>query len=307
MLTSLIADARFAARRLRARPVYASVAVLTLALGVGGTASTYSVARGVLFDPLPYTHTSEIGVFWKKTDWTEEEFLHIRGRVPGFREVALYRVHDVILREGDEPPRLLPGLSAFAELFDVLGVASVLGRGFQPGDDVPGAEPVAVLSYVWRELGSEPSILGKRLTLDGMPRTVVGVMPRGFWFPTRCASGRRTAQRGAQSWNSTLVGRVAPGHDVRAMEAPVARLTAMLDERFDYPAQWDKTKNAQITPIRDDLMGDMRAGAVRDARGDGAHSPHRLRERRRADAGPGRGTVCRSLRCGPRSEQTAGD
>ena len=240
--------------------LYASVAVLTLALGVGGTASTYGVARGVLFDPLPYAHAREIGVFWKKTDWTEEEFLHIRGRVPGFREVALYRVHDVILREGNEPPRLLPGLSALAELFDVLGVRPVLGRGFQPGDDAPGAEPVAVLSYgLWRELGSEASVLGKRLTLDGMPRTVVGVMPREFWFPDPgvrvWASEPLSAE--ARNWNSTLVGRVAPGHDVRSMEAPVARLTAMLDERFDYPAQWDKTKNAHITPIRDDLMGDM--------------------------------------------------
>jgi predicted permease len=261
MLTSLIADAHFAARRLRARPVYASVAVITLALGVGGTASTYSVARGVLFDPLPYTHTRELGLFWKKTDWTEEEFLYIRGRVPGFREVALYRAHDVILRETDDPPRLLPGLSASAELFDVLGVRPVLGRGFQAGDDNPGAEPVAVLSFgLWRELGGEQSILGKRLTLDGMPRTVVGVMPREFWFPD---PGVRVwtsepLNADARNWNSTLVGRVARGHDVRAMDAPVARLTAMLDERFDYPAQWDKTTNAKITPIRDDLMGDMR-------------------------------------------------
>jgi len=261
MVTSLIADAHFAARRLRARPVYASVAILTLALGVGGTASTYGVARGVLFDALPYAHSREIGVFWKKTDWTEEEFLHIRGRVPGFREVALYRVHDVILREENEPPRLLPGLSASAELFDVLDVRPVLGRGFQPGDDAPNVEPVAVLSYgLWREMGSEPSILGKRLTLDGVPRTVVGVMPREFWFPDPgvrvWTSEPLNAE--ARNWNSTLIGRVAPGHDVRAMEAPVARLTAMLDERFDYPAQWDKTKNAQITAIRDDLMGDMR-------------------------------------------------
>jgi len=108
MLESWIADAHFAMRRLRAHPSYAWLAVLTLGLGVGGTASTYSVARRVLFDPLPYTHEREVGVFWKKTDWREEEFLYIRGRVPGFREVALYRLRDMILREGDDPARLVP-------------------------------------------------------------------------------------------------------------------------------------------------------------------------------------------------------
>jgi putative ABC transport system permease protein len=77
-----IADAHYSVRRLWAHRGYALLAILTLALGVGGTASTYGVARGVLFDPLPYPHAREVGVFWKKTDWTEEEFLYMRGRIP---------------------------------------------------------------------------------------------------------------------------------------------------------------------------------------------------------------------------------
>ena len=85
-------------------------------------------------------------------------------------------------------------------------------------------------------------------------------MPRGFWFPDPSVRiwTPEPLTPDSRSWNSTLVGRVAPGHDVRAMAAPVAQLTAMLDERFDYPAQWDKTKNAHITPLRDDLTGAMR-------------------------------------------------
>ena len=101
MLGTWIADVHYSVRRLWARPGYALLAVLTLALGVGGTAAVYGVARGVLFDPLPYAHEREVGVFWKKTDWTEEEFLFIRGRVPGFQQVALYRQRDVMLRDGD--------------------------------------------------------------------------------------------------------------------------------------------------------------------------------------------------------------
>lgn len=132
---------RYSVRRLLKRPGYSLLAVLTLALGVGGTASTYGIVRGVLFDTLPYLHASEVGVFWKKTDWTEEEFLFIRGRVPGFRDVALYRQRDLILRNGDQPARLVPSVAASAELFDVLGAQPLLGRALRAGDDVPGAEP----------------------------------------------------------------------------------------------------------------------------------------------------------------------
>jgi predicted permease len=260
-LDTLGADARYSARRLWARPAYALLAMLTLALGVGGTASVYGVARGLLFDPLPYAHEREVGVFWKKTDWIHEEFLYIRGRVPGFRQVALYRQRDMILRDRDEPARLVTGVSASAELFDVLGAPPLFGRGFRAGDDVPGAEPVAILSFgLWHELGGSPSTVGAHVTIDGTPRTVVGVMPRGFWFPdpsVRVWTPEPLTPE-SRSWNSTLVGRVAPDQDVRAMDAPVAQLTAMLDERFDYPAQWDKTKNAHITPLRDDVIGPMR-------------------------------------------------
>jgi putative ABC transport system permease protein len=261
MLGNWISDLRYSLRRLSAHPGYAALAVLTLALGVGGTASTYGVARAILFDPLPYPHAQRIGVFWKKTDWTEEEFLFIRARVPGFEQVALYRQRDAILRDGDAPARLVPAVTASAELFDVLGVGPLLGRSFRAGDDVAAAEPVAILSFgLWQEAGGNPSVIGTRVTLDGTPRTVIGVMPRGFWFPDPSVriwtpvplnpSGR--------NWNSTLVGRVAPGHDVARMEAPVAQLTAMLGERFDYPAQWDKRKDAHVTPLRDDFTGAIR-------------------------------------------------
>ena len=260
-LEQLIQDSRYAIRMLRRRPTYALLSVLTLALGVGGTASVYGVARAVLFDPLPFAHESEVGVFWKKTDWTHEEYLYIRGRVPGFSQIALFRQRDVIVREGDGPARFVRAVSASAELFDVLGVGTLLGRGFRAGDDVPRAEPVAVLSFgLWQQLGGDPSIIGTRVTLDGTRRTVIGVMPRGFWFPDPAVRiwMPEPLTPESRNFNSTLVGRVAPDHDVRAMEAPAEQLAAMVGARFDYPAQWDKRPNPHITPVRDDLVGPMR-------------------------------------------------
>ena len=256
----LAQDSCYAVRILRRRPVYALLSVLTLALGIGGTAAVFGVAHGVLLSPLPYAHERELGVFWMKTDWTHEEYLHIRGRTPGFRQVALYRQRDAMLRTGGGPARLVPGVTASSELLDVLGAAPLLGRGFREGDDVPGAEGVALLSFgLWQELGGNPAIIGTHVTLDGRPRTVIGVMPRGFWFPDPSVRiwTPEPLRADSRSWNSTLIGRVAPNQDVRAMEAPLSQLAAMLDERFDYTARRDKTKDRRITPVRDDVLGPM--------------------------------------------------
>src|SRR5262245_63974259 len=99
-----------------------------------------------------------------KTDWTHEEYLYIRGRTPGFRQVALYRQRDSILRSGAGPARLVPAVTASSELLDVLGASPFLGRGFNKGEDVPGAARVALLRCgLWRERGSDASFIGTRV------------------------------------------------------------------------------------------------------------------------------------------------
>lgn len=260
-----IMDVRYAARRLARRPLYTVLAVITLSLGIGGMAATYGIARPILLDPLPYAAEEKLATFWMPFDWTEEEFLFLRGRIPGFTSVAAYRPEDVTLERGDAPARLLPGISASAELFSVLGVTPALGRAFQRGDDMMGAEPVAVISHsVWQELGGDRSIIGSRVRLDGVPRTIVGVMPPGFWFPDPTvrvwlAESLDPEQR---SGNYAFVGRLGPGQSMPTMEAPLAQLTRMLDERFDYPPQWDKTRSPALTPLRTYLVGSLRPALV---------------------------------------------
>ena len=265
MLRTLVADARYAARRLRARPTYSLLSVLTLALGIGGTAAIFGVARPLIFDPLPYAHADEVGTFWFGGSWTEEEFLHLRGSFPGFREVAAHRSGDVTMRDGDAPARLLPGLTVSSELFDVLGARPLIGRGLQQGDDAPGAAPAAVISYgLWQELGGTASVVGSRITLDDVPHTVVGVMPRGFWYPDPSIRVWHTRPLDPEGRNGswTLLGWTAPGVDVHHLEEPLRRLRGMLAERFTYSEQWDKTRNPVVTPIRDELLGPMRPAIV---------------------------------------------
>jgi predicted permease len=265
MLQTWISDARYAARRLRARGTYTVLAVLTLALGIGGTTAVFGIARPLLLDPLPYAHADEVVTFWMPGWWNEEEYLFLRDKFSGFRAVGAHRPGDVSMRVGDAPLRLLPGLTVTAELFDVLGARPMLGRSFRQGDDVQGAEPIAVISHgLWQELGGTASIVGTRLTLDGTPRTIVGVMPRGFWFPNPSVRIWVPKDLDPQGRNGSfeLVGRVAPGVDVNDMTTHGQRLNRVIDERFDYGEKGDKTKDASFTPLRERLLGEMRPAVV---------------------------------------------
>jgi putative ABC transport system permease protein len=266
MLESWIMDARYAVRRLVSRPTYTFLAVLTLALGAGGTAAIFSMARPLLFDPLPIAREAEVGMLWHGGSWTEQEFLYIRPDFPGFRNVAAYRHEGATLEIPNEPIRLVEGLASSAELFEVLGAGAFIGRTFQRGDDVPGAEPVVVLSHaMWQQLGGDASIVGSQLMLGGANRTVVGVMPRGFWFPNTATRVwlARPLNPERQVGELQLIGRIAEGHRIDAMEAPLQAIAARLGARFTYPdPQWDKTRAPEITPAREHLIGDVRPGVV---------------------------------------------
>ena len=257
-LESWIMDARFALRGLRRRPQYVLLAVLTLALGIGGTAAIFGITRSLLIDPLPYASSDQLVMFWNQYDWSEREIHLLRPEWPGFSKVAGIRPEDVFLRQDGAPARLVPGVATSAELFDVLGVLPFLGRGFEPGADVVGAEPTAVLSYgLWQELGARADIVGTVMPIDGEARRVVGVMPKGFWFPDPAIRVwlSQTIRPDNGSGNYAMVGRLAPGRTIESMPESLRRITARLSEQFTYSPQWDKTKNAKLTPLREYLLG----------------------------------------------------
>ena len=110
MLKYLVADVRYAARRLRHRPSYSLLAILTLALGIGGTAAVFGIARPLILDPLPYANEREVTSFYFAGSWNEEEFSYLRGKFPGYRAVAAHRPGDFTMRVGDAPTTLVTGL-----------------------------------------------------------------------------------------------------------------------------------------------------------------------------------------------------
>jgi putative ABC transport system permease protein len=260
-----LVDVRYAARRLVSRPAYSVLAVLTLALGVGGTAAVFGIARPLIVDELPYANARTTGTFWMPGWWTEEEFLYMRDKFTGFAAVGAYRPGDVTLRNGDAPARLVPGVQVTAELFDVIGARPILGRSFRKGDDAQGSAPAAMISYgLYQELGGTPDIVGKQMTLNGASQTIVGVMPKRFWFPSpdvRIWTMKPLDPEG-RNGSYALVGLAGRGFDIRRMNAPLAQITRTLGERFHYSPQADKTQNAKVTPLRDELLGSMRPAVI---------------------------------------------
>ena len=254
-------DIRYTLRRLRRRPAYTGLTVLTLALGVAGTASVFGVAKRLLLEPLPVPAEEQVVVFWFEGAWSEQEFDYLRPELTDFENVAAFRSTDATLQLGDAPAQLIRGVSGSAELFQVLGVTPARGTGFRPGDDQVGSEPVVVLSHsLWRDLGARPSILGERLELSGVGRTVVGVMPPGFWFPDPTVqvwlSEVMNPEDGSGNWG--ILARMPPGVTTAGMAPQLDRITTLLDERYDFPEEWDLTKDPELIPLRDRLVGSVR-------------------------------------------------
>ena len=264
-LTELGSDVRFAARQLLKHPTFSLLSVLTLALGIGGTVALGSVVQALMIRPLPVSEADQVVAFWSEYNWRGEEFDHVREIPESFQEIAAYSIDSYTLRSEVGSSMILATVAS-AELFDVVGVRPLLGRGFHRGDDRPGAEPIVVLGHaLWRqEFGGDPGIVGRRVDLGGRPRTVVGVMPEGFYFPTPETSAfvpldldPADPAYAGNGW-LVLMGRLRSDATDARVAADLERIALALGERYDYPTEWDKTQGAYVVPLREYLFGDLR-------------------------------------------------
>ena len=189
-MTMVMNDVRLAVRAWRARPGFTATVVLTMALGIGVTSGLFTVVNAVLLKPLPYDRPEQVVMIFERdprgatSQVSQPAFDDWRTRLTSVARLALFGSQTANLTGIGEPDRMRAGFVS-AEFFRVLGVAPLLGRDFAPGEDGPAARGVAVLPYgVWaRRFGSDPSILGRTLTLNNQPFDVIGVLPRGFEFP----------------------------------------------------------------------------------------------------------------------------
>jgi predicted permease len=192
-MDSLLLDIRFAWRSLAKARVTTTIAILCLALGIGANTAIFSVVRAVLLRSLPYRDPSRLVKLYETYTARGEQhvgsvappnYLEWRQQRRTFDDVGAYQRVNLDLGDTGDPERLL-GARITPNLFDVLGATPIAGRGFQTADAEPGAASTVILSEgLWRRrFGGDPALVGSQITLSGVKRTVVGIMPARFEFP----------------------------------------------------------------------------------------------------------------------------
>ena len=242
-MESLRQDLGYAVRAIAHRPGFTIVAAITLGLGIGATTAIFSVVNSVILRPLPYPEPERITMVWTtnpSSNWTRAphsypNYKDLRASATSFEAVAAYApARAATILDGSEPA-LHFGVQASASLFRVLGVAPAEGRVFADSEEEAGASPVIVLGHALaaRLSRGSGSMVGRTVTIDRVPHSVVGVMPADFAFPSTRAEywaplmpAGDFADRDTQ-WLS-VIGRLRPGVELAAAQTEVAGIVARL-------------------------------------------------------------------------------
>ena len=277
---SLPSDLRHACRVLRKAPVFTAVTVITLAFGIGANSAIFSLVNAVLLRPLGYTEPERLMLVYEgfggpqKIGVSPPDFVDLTTLQRPFSSIGAYRTTQYELSGTGEPERIT-GVRVSASVFPILGVPPAIGRTIVESDDRPGQD-VAVLSHgLWqRRFGGDPSAVGRTITLDRRPYTVIGVMPAAFQFPKR---GPQINGEPAQVWtplaldpfersqdargmmyNHSVIGRLRDGVTSRRARADIGALGPRLVD--NYPSMLrDALKSLTVTavPLADEIAGEV--------------------------------------------------
>jgi predicted permease len=263
-IEDLVQDLRHGARLLRRNPGFTSIAVLTLALGIGANTAIFSLVNGILLRPLPYSHPEQL---------VSVTGTYPKGAVAAIREqsrtmdVAGYVEGYQFNLTGFGDPVRLNGTLVSADFFSVLGAEAAMGRTFHSGDDLAGQDSFVILSQsLWRErFASDPSIIGHSISLEGVQRQVVGVMPRDFHFPSPQSDvwipldmDSRVTQTFWAGDFMPLIGRLRPGATMQQAATEILMMQSQLPALFPWPMP--KSWNADVSAVS------LQTGLVSDVR-----------------------------------------
>ena len=265
-------DVRYAIRGMRRWPLQAGIAVVTLALAIGASSAMFGVVNKVLLEPLPFPEPDRVvDVFatfpdsgWRRSSLSHANFWDIQDLNRTFSDLGAISGGSMNLTGGDGPERLR-GASVTVGFFRALGVTPVAGRLFVPGeDDAGGHTDVVLLSRgLWvSRFGADPGVVGRPITLDGRPRTVVGVLPEGTpWLDEGDIFiplvREPDAQRG--SFELGALGRLRPGVSREQAQADLEGVAAALRDRFP---EINKGFHLGVGPSSDWVAGDTQRRAL---------------------------------------------
>jgi putative ABC transport system permease protein len=278
-METIIKDSRYALRQLFRHPAFSLIAILALALGIGANTAIFSVVNAVLIRPLPYRAPEQLVWLWgtnplndiPKENASYPDYKDWREQAQSFQSMAGFAKTTSILTDGSGEPERLPGAVLLGDLFGVLGVEPALGRKFLPEEFDQGKTSVVLISHaLWqRRFGGDPNVIGRQITVNANPHTVVGVMPAGFqdpvpaarnvvqvWLPLAVTDGMRNSRRGDFV---SVVARLKPGGAIDAARAEMKGIAARLEKQYpDTNTAW----GIIVESLHETLTGDIRPALV---------------------------------------------
>ena len=265
----MLQDLRFGFRMLIRNPGATALAVIALALGIGGNTAVFSVVNAVLLRPLPVAEPDRLVWIWANSPrrnlpfaftsyWAFSEW---RAGMPSLESMSAYSPSFASLLVGNDPERINV-LHVNSVFFYMLGVAPIAGRDFRAEDDQPGAPKVAILEHaMWeRRFASDRAIIGRTIRLDEETVTVAGVLPRGFAFPAATPAdvympiASSTVRGDANAPPVGAYGRLKPGATIERAQAEIDGVSRRLEQAYDGM----KGRGARIWRVRDFTVRDVR-------------------------------------------------
>ena len=262
-------DLRFAVRNFARSRGFVTITVLTLALGIGANTAIFSVVNAMLLERLPFPDAEELVMVWLdnpsqgiQADVTSyPNFADTREQTRLLTDLGAFYGGEVNLSQDGGEPERLQATYLMANIFDIVGVQPAFGRAFKPEEDLAGEEPVVILSdALWqRRFGGERDVLGTVVRLNGVPHTVVGVMPPGFSFPQGTDLWRPMAfTEDDRRWRGMLwlrqIGRRAPGVSLEQVSVEMDTIGARITEENSLPGH-----GIYVESLRDHLVGEARS------------------------------------------------
>jgi len=265
------ADVKYTMRSLAAQPLFYTVVILTLALGVGANAAIFTVVNAVLLRPLPYPDPDRLMMVWTynprqgfdKDVATYPNFEDWRRGSQSFERMSAYFGASVTLTGSGDPVQIR-GARVTHEFFDTMQVRPALGRAFVSENGRAGGERVVLLSHgLWtRRFGADPATVGRQITLNGLSHAVLGVMPASFaqpsdaefWLPLAPVGQFESLFTARGAYWATIIGRLKPGVTRAAAQAEMDGIAVRLEK--EYPS--NAGVGIRLVPLHEEIVGDVK-------------------------------------------------
>jgi putative ABC transport system permease protein len=264
LVENLWQDLRYGCRTLARNPGFTAVAVVSLALGIGGNTAMFSIVNGVLLQPLPYPAPERLV---RVTGYYPKGAIEVLRQESRTMDIAGYQPASEMNLTGQGEAVRLEGSAVSANFFSLLGVHAGIGRTFEAGEDAPGRDRLVILSHaLWQQkFAGDPAIIGRMIAIDGVSREVVGVMPASFGFPSFEEQAwiplHMDSREAEDFWGKGFmpaIGRLRLGANISQAQSELRPLILHAITRFSFPMARTWNADAAVLSLQEDLVHDVR-------------------------------------------------